>query len=185
MFSVLTFSNEENSEAHTRIYLWSGQAGKKTRAKLKWDTAILPLTAGGIKVLDIELQSNALLVKMLTRGVNPEPKPWKALLIHNLNKLQPKANDPWPQHRRWMQIPMAKLHQTGSPLFQAIMTSWSSLQQGLEQSVPKTWTERSRQPIFGNRLLTSRQGEQWGMSPRTILPKWADHGLFTLGDLWD
>jgi hypothetical protein len=38
-----------------RDYMWCKKEGKRTRAKLKWNTTILPLTAGGIKVLDPEL----------------------------------------------------------------------------------------------------------------------------------
>jgi hypothetical protein len=65
-----------------RNYVWLSQADGKTRAKVAWGTTILPLNNGGIKILDLEAQTIALLTKMLVRGLTPRPKLWKVLLCH-------------------------------------------------------------------------------------------------------
>ncbi len=65
-----------------RNLVWSSQADGKARAKVAWDTAILPLAKVGINILDPEAQITTLLTKMLLRGLTPRSKPWKVLLYH-------------------------------------------------------------------------------------------------------
>jgi hypothetical protein len=45
------------------------------RAKVGWDSAILPNIQGGVKIFDPFAQASALLAKMITRGLEPGPKP--------------------------------------------------------------------------------------------------------------
>jgi hypothetical protein len=48
-----------------RNFVWLGKTNSKAKAKVAWDTTILPLTKGGIKIRDPKAQKFALLVKML------------------------------------------------------------------------------------------------------------------------
>ena len=53
-----------------RKFLWSGSDGSSTsRARVAWQTVILPQTEGGLGIIDPELQSQALLGKLVIRGL--------------------------------------------------------------------------------------------------------------------
>jgi len=51
-----------------RNFIWSGKASN-ARAKVKWETLTLPSTQGGLGIIDPKAQSEALLAKLLIRGV--------------------------------------------------------------------------------------------------------------------
>jgi hypothetical protein len=68
--------------------IWSNKSNNKTRVKVTWDTTILPLTKGGIKILDLEAHTCILFAKMLIQGFNLLPKPWKILLHHRVDNLK-------------------------------------------------------------------------------------------------
>jgi hypothetical protein len=64
-----------------RNFIWGGKA-TNARAKVKWDTLVLPTTKGGLGIIDPKTQSEALLSKLLIRGLAPRGEPWKELLRH-------------------------------------------------------------------------------------------------------
>lgn len=69
-----------------RNYKWSGDEGeRKCRAKVAWDSLILPHKLGGIKLLDPETQIHALMAKLLVRSLLPGFVPWKTLMQHRLH----------------------------------------------------------------------------------------------------
>jgi hypothetical protein len=68
-------------------------------------------------------------------------------------------------------------------MWQGVMKAWSTIQSGLEQQDPQTWSEIARQPLFGNRFLTSDRGIQWGTEPRSNMRWWAEKNFKTLQDI--
>jgi hypothetical protein len=66
-------------------FVWSSKTNSKAKAKIAWDTTILPLTKGGIKILNPKVQKFALLTKMLIRGSNLGPKPWRIFICHKVD----------------------------------------------------------------------------------------------------
>lgn len=58
-----------------RNYTWGAKTGKQTRAKIRWDYVIQPITEGGAKVIDPALQSSALLTKLIIRALQPGYNP--------------------------------------------------------------------------------------------------------------
>ncbi len=70
-----------------RNFIWSGKS-TNARAKVKWETLVLPTTQGGLRIIDPKTQSEALLAKLLVRGralegaraaqnePNQAPGPW-------------------------------------------------------------------------------------------------------------
>jgi len=70
-------------------FVWLGKTSSKAKAKVAWDTTILPWTKGPkIKILDLEAQTFTLLIKMLIQGFNLRPKPWKILIRHRVDQLK-------------------------------------------------------------------------------------------------
>jgi hypothetical protein len=54
-----------------------------------WDITIVPWTKGPkIKILDLEVQTSTLLVKILIQGLNPRLEPWKILIHHKVDQLR-------------------------------------------------------------------------------------------------
>ena len=73
-----------------RNFLWSGSDGSSTsRARVAWQTVILPKTKGGLGIIDPELQSQALLGKLVIRGLTPGEQMWKLLLQQGLSMCTP------------------------------------------------------------------------------------------------
>lgn len=71
----------------------------------------------------------------------------------------------------------------GSTMWQGVMKAWHTIQSGLEQQAPASWSEIMRQPLFGNRLLTSEQSIQWGTIPRSNMLWWAEKYYQSLNDI--
>jgi hypothetical protein len=84
----LSFLKKVKSLVHN--FVWSSKANSKakTKAKVTWDITILPLIKVGIKILDIEAQTFALLTKMLIQGFNLRPEPWKIFIHHKVDQLR-------------------------------------------------------------------------------------------------
>jgi len=74
-----------------RNFAWSGENGKRCcRAKVEWDSLIQPKHEGGIKLIDPTTQMQALLVKLLVRGLTPGNAPWKTLILYRMKSIRPK-----------------------------------------------------------------------------------------------
>jgi hypothetical protein len=145
------------ARAIVRNYVWSGKKVSCARARVKWSVAVLPIVRGGIKILDPHWQTSALLVKLLMRGLSVGYEPWKALVRHRVSQTKQTRNGKWPSHANWI-MNSARIVQQGSTMWHGVMKAWSTIQSGMEQQDPSTWSEIMRQPIYGNRFLTSNRG---------------------------
>jgi hypothetical protein len=67
--------------------MW-GRKATTGRAKVKWDTLVLPTTKGGLGITDPKTQSEALLAKLFIRGLAPGGEPWKELLRHKADQVR-------------------------------------------------------------------------------------------------
>lgn len=170
------------ARATVRNYMWSGKLHSRARARVKWSTAVLPIVRGGVKILDPEWQTSALLVKLLIRGMSVGYEPWKALVRYRVAQTKQSRRGRWPAHANWI-MNAAHLVQQGSPLWQGVMRAWSTIQSGIEQQDPQSWSEIARQPLYGNRFLTSDKGIQWGTELRTNMRWWSEKQVRTLQDI--
>jgi hypothetical protein len=68
-----------------RNFIW-GDRDALARAKVKWSTMVIPITQGGLGIIDPKAQSEALLAKLLTRGLTPGGEPWKELIRHKADQ---------------------------------------------------------------------------------------------------
>ena len=159
------------ARATVRNYIWSGKKESRARARVKWDTAVLPIVRGGIKILDPQWQASALLIKLLIRGLSVGYEPWKALVRYRVAHTKQSKRGTWPSHANWI-MNARNIAKQGSTMWQGVMRAWQTIQAGVEQMDPQTWTEITRQPLFGNRLLTNEVGIQWGTEPRSNLIRW-------------
>lgn len=170
------------ARATVRNYIWSGKYESRARARVKWATVVLPIVRGGIKVLDPQWQAAALLVKLLMRGMSVGYKPWKALVRHRVAQTKQSRNRAWPAHENWI-MNSHKLVKHGSSMWQGVLKAWSTIQSGLEQQDPSSWSEIVRQPLYGNRFLTNEVGVKWGTDPKTNMRWWSEREFRSLKDI--
>ena len=182
--SCMDFSNQAINlvRATVRNYIWSGKRESNTRARVKWATAVLPIIRGGVKILDPLWQTSALLVKILIRGMSIGYEPWKTLVRHRVAQTKQSRRGKWMANANWIMNNRQIVRQS-STMWQGIMRAWNSIQSGLEQQAPTTWTEIMRQPLYGNRLLANELGIQWGTDPRSNMIWWPKKGLRKIQDI--
>jgi hypothetical protein len=53
---------------------------------VKWDTLTLPIAKGELGIINPKSQSEALLVKLLVRGLALGGQPWKELIRHHADQ---------------------------------------------------------------------------------------------------
>ena len=125
------------AKATVRNYIWSGKQESNARAKVRWDTVVLPIVRGGVKVLDPQWQASALLIKLLVRGLSVGYEPWKSLVRFIVAQSQQTHNGRWPAHSNWI-MNARKLTKQGSTMWQGVVKTWHTIQAGLEQQDPTT-----------------------------------------------
>ena len=172
----------KTARATVRNYIWSGKRESCARAKIKWDTAVLPIVRGGVKILDPQWQASALLVKQLIRGLSSGYEPWKVLVRYRVSQTKQSRRGRWPTHPNWI-MNARNLVKQGSSLWQGIMKAWHTMQSGIKQQDPTCWAEIVRQPLFGNIFLTNTVGIQWGTDARSSMLRWMEKGLRSLKDI--
>lgn len=80
-------------------FLWSGRDGLLAGL----DTVItLPLSQGGLGIVDPADQSMALLGKLVVRVLLPGVEPWKDFLLRRIQASAPSAGGTWAPETRWI-----------------------------------------------------------------------------------
>ena len=164
-----------------RNYIWSGKEVSCARARVRWATAVLPIVRGGVKIFDPQWKASALLVKLLLKGLIAGYEPWKVLVRSRVAQTKQLRRGRWPSNANWI-MNAANLVKQGSSMWQGVMKAWRTIQSGLEQQDPTTWSKITRHPIFGNRFLTNEEDVQWGTTPRSNMLWWAEKGYSKLQD---
>jgi len=69
--------------------IWGGKT-YKSRSKVKWDFVTLP--SGGLGIINPKAQCEALLAKLLMRGLSLRGELWKGILRHKAKHGQPHTS---------------------------------------------------------------------------------------------
>jgi hypothetical protein len=106
-----------------RNFIWSGKA-INARAKVKWEILVLPTSQGGLGIIDPKTQSEALLAKLLIRGLEPGGEPWKELLRHKANQVMLPVHGlcPVTQDINWLFV-ATKLKRPPTSLWKSILSA--------------------------------------------------------------
>lgn len=166
-----------------RNYLWSGRREGRTRARVAWDAAIAPLAHGGIKIIDLVAQTQALLVKFMIRGLQEGPGAWRALLQHRVNTITPAGAAKWPPGPNWLMTGVC-IKLAGSNLWGAVWKAWCNTRTGITQVEPSSLQEILRQPLFGNPWIQSN-GIPMGLEPGSRFSNWAAKGIRYIKHIWN
>jgi hypothetical protein len=168
-----------------RNFIWSGKASN-ARAKVKWETLVLPTAQGGLGIIDPKVQSEALLAKLFIKGLTLGGEPWKELLRHRANQVRLPVHGlgPSTQDINWMFV-ATKLKRPPTSLWKSILHAWMSVRPGLCKSEPTNSAETLRQPVFGNPLVVNQEGKPLGLSGRSERNSLANAGCSRVRDFWD
>jgi hypothetical protein len=119
-----------------RNFILGGKASN-TWAKVKWDSLTFPLSGDGLGIIDPKAQSQALLAKLLVRGLARGGEPWKDILRHQADQVH------LPVHGKRPSIPdinwffvAPKLKKLKCSFWKNILGSWLNVRVGLAKSNP-------------------------------------------------
>jgi len=80
-------TNVHSGEGVIRNFIWCGKDAP-AHAKVKWDMLVLPTSQGGLGIIDPKSQLEALLAKLLVRGLARDGEPWKELIRHKADQIK-------------------------------------------------------------------------------------------------
>jgi len=169
-----------------RNFIWSEKA-TNARAKVKWETLVLLTSQGGLGIIDSKTQSEALLAKLLIRGLAPREEPWKELLRHKANQIRLPVHrimGPTTQDIHWL-FAATKLKRPPTSLWKSILQSWLSVRSSLCKSELTNSAETLRQLVFGNPFITNQEGRPLGLSGKSEGNALANASCSRIGDFWD
>jgi hypothetical protein len=135
-------------------FLWARESDKEAKAQVRWHTIIQQMSKWGIKVLDPQLQANALLTKILIRGLSPSWAPWKTFIRHKISNTHQFNGRLWGVNGHWF-ITSCRLRMDGSHLWQGILKALTSLNLGRKQLPPTIWESIARQLLYDSCFLTN------------------------------
>ncbi len=132
-----------------RNFIWNGKASN-TRAKVKWETLILPTAQGELGIIDLKTQSEALLAKLFIRGLTLGGEPWKELLKHRASqvKLSVHGLGPTTHDINWM-FAAKKLKRPLTSLWKSILHTWMNVRPGFANQNRPTLRKPSDNPSLG------------------------------------
>jgi len=147
-----------------RNFIWGGRDAP-ARAKVKWSTMVIPITQGGLGIIDPKAQSETLLAKLLTRRLALGGEPWKELLKHKADqtRLPVHSKGPSTADINWI-FAARKLKKTHCSMWDSILGAWLNVRSGLIKSDPTNSAEILKQPLFGNPSILNSNGSPFGIS---------------------
>jgi hypothetical protein len=153
---------------------------------VKWDTLTLPIVKGRLGIIDPKSQSEALLAKLLVRGLAPGGEPWKELIRHHADQTRLPIHGKGPDTTdiHWI-FAAPKLKRVPYSMWKSILGAWMSIRPGLAKREPSNLAELMRQPIFSNPSLTNARGEPLGVNGHSEGCAFARAGHTRIGDFWN
>jgi hypothetical protein len=162
-----------------------GDKDVPARAKVKWDTLTFPIAEGGLGVMDPKSQSEALLTKLLVRGLAPGGEPWKELVRHKADQTRLPVHGKGPNNPdlNWL-LAAPKLKRLQCSMWKSIIGAWLNVRPGLTKSNPTTVAEVLKHPLFGNSSILNTSGTSLGVSGLSEGCSFAQSGCSRVKDLW-
>jgi hypothetical protein len=156
-------------EIHKIIYeyIWEGK-----RAPVNHAIASLDKKDGGINVLDLEFQIQALLSKWIVQLLSPTPKKWKAIVMSFLEESTTKSHLGMNVFKTDIYLPSLKI----SPFWNEVLKVWKHL--GISRIFPpQKRIDFLNEPLHRNLLIRSTSDQV--IKKKTLL----NNGFYTVKDL--
>jgi len=167
-----------------RNFIWGGKA-TSTRAKVKWDMLSFPISKGGLGIIDPKTQSEALLTKLLVRGLAPRGELWKELVRYRVDqtKLLVHGKGPSTPDINWIFV-APKFKRLPCSIWKNILSAWINMRPSLTKSDLTNAVEIFRQPFFGNPSITNSNDTPLGVSDLREGCAFTCLGCTSIKDLW-
>jgi len=125
---------------------------------------MFPTTQGGLGIIDPKTQSEALLAKLLIRGLTPGGEPWKELIRHKVDQIRLLVHSKGPNipDVNWI-FAAPKIKRIPCSMWKSIIRAWMKVRSGLTKVELSNIAEIFRQPIFGNPLILNERGIPLGL----------------------
>jgi hypothetical protein len=145
-------------------FIWGGKDAP-TCAKVKWDTLVLPTAQGGLGIINPKSQFEALLAKLMVRGLAPSGEPWKELVKHKADqiKLPIHSKGPTTPNINWL-FATPKLKRIQCSMWKNIFETWLNVRPGLTKIDPTNAAKTLRQPLFTNPSIFNTSGTPLGIT---------------------
>ncbi|MCO5564155.1 hypothetical protein L7F22_017811 [Adiantum nelumboides] len=138
-----------------------------TRARVRWSTVIMPTSQGGLGIIDPEMQSCALLTKLIVRGLFPDNEPWKMLLQSELATVTPtygvRDGHIWTTGMRFLFTDAPVRWDGVSPFMRSLLQIWNSMRKGLIRRSPRCKEEIDKPPLIWNSYVYSTVDSHTGV----------------------
>ncbi len=167
-----------------RNFIWGGKA-VPTRAKVKWDTLALSPLQRSFGIIDPKTQFEALLAKLLVRGLAPGEEPWKKLVRHRADQTSLPVHGKGPDipDINWL-LTAPKFKRISCSMWKSIVGAWIKVRPRLAKSDPTNLAETLRQPLFGNLSITNSNGSPLGVNGLREGCTIARQGCSRVKDIW-
>jgi hypothetical protein len=141
---------------------------------------------GGLGVTDPKSQSEALLAKLLVRGLAPGAEPWKELVWHKADQTRLPLHGKGPSipDLNWL-LAAPKLKRLKRSMWKSIVEAWLNARPGLSKSDPSSLAEILRQPILGNPSILNSKGIPLGVGGLREGSSFAKAGYIRVKDFWN
>ena len=156
--------------------------GVSTKAKVTWNTIILPKSAGGLGISDPILQSKPMLAKLVIRSLLLGNEVWKHLLINRMVKQSSVIGKPWKEEIRRIftkEVKLKKTHKWEERFINGIWSAWKFIRRGVIRRPRKCGAEISRQPLTWNKLFIGLAWGQMADGPGQSFGSWQDFVAFS------
>jgi hypothetical protein len=106
----------------------------------------------------------ALLAKLLIRGLTPDGEPWKELVQHNAEQTRFPVHGKGPSNPdlNWL-LATPKLKRLKCSMWKSIVGAWLNVRPDLIKSDPTNSDKVLRQPLFGNPSILNSRGIPLGV----------------------
>ncbi len=130
--------------------------------------------------------SEALLAKLMIRGLSPGGEPWKEIIRSKVDqiKLHVHSMGPDTSDVNWI-FAAPKLKRIPCSMWKSIVGAWLKVRPGLGNTTPTCTAEVLRQPIFGNPLILNQLEASLGLSGISEGNAFARVGCMRVKDLWN
>ena len=131
-------------------YLRSGGEDGLSCPKIAWSTLTQSKDRGGLGLIDPEVQSKALLVKLMVRGHLPRNEYWKGLLNNRILHCT-SSGGPWRRDCRWSflaEVNFVSSKRWEDRFFNSLGRAWQQIKASLVFKVNPTYEAWKRQTIL-------------------------------------
>jgi hypothetical protein len=137
-------------------------------------------------IIYLKAQSEALLAKLLVRGLASSGKPWKEMVGHKADQVRLPVHGKGPNTPdiNWLFV-APKLKRIQCSMWKNIVGAWMNVRSGLAKSDPTNATETLRQPLFGNSSIRNSNGTLLGISGLREGNTFTKAGCSRIQDLWN